>query len=257
MQNPETIDVGAIRRATALNQVQFANRFGIAIGTLRDWEQQRRIPDGPARVLLRLIAADPSWVSGALGARAPDAAAEPLDPLAAYLEQWRTQEGPDVDLDAFLFRATITLIAVTIDAEFRRLARSVGLTVGDLRVLLALRRAPAPHELRPTDLFRQLLVTSGAISKQVQRLERRGLVRRRAPGGGDASVFIRMTAKGERLVRAAIVQRRSAYRDSGPAFARIPAKEREQGLRFLRDVVAGLGAGRARPIRPSRASRAR
>jgi DNA-binding MarR family transcriptional regulator len=258
MNDERSVDVRAIRTATALNQTQFASRFGIAVGTLRDWEQRRRAPEGPARVLLRLIAADPAWVSGTLGARTAIVQSVPRDPLATYLEQWRAQEGPQVDLDAFVFRATITLIAVTIDAEFRQLARSVGLTVGDLRVLFALRRAPEPHELRPADLLRQLLVTSGAISKQLQRLEGRALVRRMRQRSGDSGVYIRLTAAGQRLVSAAIVHRRAAYRISGPAFARIAATEREQGLRFLRDVVAGLrdppgqraqsmSAGRGRP----------
>jgi len=221
-----------IRERLGLNQVQFARRFGIAVATVRDWEQGRRRPEGPAQTLLRMIAADPVSAQRLLG-ESEIAAPEERDPFASFVEQWRAQEEPQTDLDAFVFRAAITRIATTVDHEFRVLARGVGLSVGELRVLLALRRAPAPHALRPAELLRQLLVTSGAISKQIDRLERRRLVRR-------VRARAQLTVHGLRVVNDAMVKRRSAYQRSGPAFARIPASQRREGLRFLRAVVEKL-----------------
>ena len=55
-----------IRRALALTQEEFASRFAIPLGTLRDWEQGRSEPDQPARAYLRVIARDPEGVSRAL-----------------------------------------------------------------------------------------------------------------------------------------------------------------------------------------------
>jgi putative transcriptional regulator len=52
-------DVSAVRKKTALSQEDFARTFGVSLGTLRNWEQGRRAPDGPARVLLTLINRDP------------------------------------------------------------------------------------------------------------------------------------------------------------------------------------------------------
>jgi putative transcriptional regulator len=49
-----------------LSQSEFASRFGIALGTLQDWEQQRKRPEGPARVLLLVIDRDPDAVTRAL-----------------------------------------------------------------------------------------------------------------------------------------------------------------------------------------------
>jgi putative transcriptional regulator len=62
------IDVHAIRKRLGLSQAEFAARFGIPPGTLRDWEQGRRIPQGPARVLLKVIENDPKAVERALAA---------------------------------------------------------------------------------------------------------------------------------------------------------------------------------------------
>ena len=63
---PSDIDVKAIRMKLQLSQAEFANRFGIAPGTLRDWEQNRKRPDGPARVLLVVIDKEPEAVKRAL-----------------------------------------------------------------------------------------------------------------------------------------------------------------------------------------------
>ena len=56
------VDIKAIRKALGKTQPQFANAFHIPVGTLRDWEQGRRVPDAPARTLLSIIAADPLGV---------------------------------------------------------------------------------------------------------------------------------------------------------------------------------------------------
>jgi putative transcriptional regulator len=58
--------VAVIRRAMMLTQEQFAERFAIPIGTLRDWEQGRSEPDATAKAYLRVIAAAPETVAGAL-----------------------------------------------------------------------------------------------------------------------------------------------------------------------------------------------
>ena len=53
------IDIKAIRKATGKTQEQFAATYRIPRGTLRDWEQGRRVPDAPARALLTIISRDP------------------------------------------------------------------------------------------------------------------------------------------------------------------------------------------------------
>jgi putative transcriptional regulator len=57
-----------LRRALGLTQEEFAARYHIPIGTLRDWEQGRSEPDQPARAYLHVIATDPEGVRRALEA---------------------------------------------------------------------------------------------------------------------------------------------------------------------------------------------
>lgn len=63
---PADVDVQAIRKRLKLSQDRFAARFGIQSSTVRDWEQGRRKPEGPARVLLMVIDKEPNAVERAL-----------------------------------------------------------------------------------------------------------------------------------------------------------------------------------------------
>lgn len=58
-----TISVAAIRRRTGLSQSAFAASIGVPEGTLINWEQGRRLPPGPAKVLLALLAKKPNLVA--------------------------------------------------------------------------------------------------------------------------------------------------------------------------------------------------
>lgn len=60
--NFEPIDVQSIRKRYGLSQDKFAKLLGISVGTLRNWEQGRRKPEGSARVLLRVAAKHPEAV---------------------------------------------------------------------------------------------------------------------------------------------------------------------------------------------------
>jgi putative transcriptional regulator len=61
-----TPQVRIIRRALGLSQEEFAKRFHIPLGTLRDWEQGRKDPDTAARAYLRVIGHNPTAVTEAL-----------------------------------------------------------------------------------------------------------------------------------------------------------------------------------------------
>ncbi len=62
------LDVRAVRALTKLSQPRFAELLSIEVSTLRNWEQGRRVPTGPARALLRAIRADPVAIIKALNA---------------------------------------------------------------------------------------------------------------------------------------------------------------------------------------------
>ena len=65
---PPMPDVGLLRRRLKLSQAGFASRFGFSVATVRNWEQGRVVADGPARILLAVIATEPQAVIRALHA---------------------------------------------------------------------------------------------------------------------------------------------------------------------------------------------
>src|SRR5215471_13995480 len=62
-------DVRAVRQLYGLSQTRFAALLGISPGTLRNWEQGRRKPEGTARILLRVVAKHPEAVLDVVSAR--------------------------------------------------------------------------------------------------------------------------------------------------------------------------------------------
>ena len=63
---PEQVDVKAIRQQMGLTQPAFANRFGLSLYTLRNWEQGKRQPDPAARAYLKVIEKAPDVVAKVL-----------------------------------------------------------------------------------------------------------------------------------------------------------------------------------------------
>jgi putative transcriptional regulator len=64
------VNVFKLRKRLGLTQEAFAGRYRIPVGTLRDWEQGRKMPDAPARAYLLVIEKDPETVAGLLGSAA-------------------------------------------------------------------------------------------------------------------------------------------------------------------------------------------
>jgi putative transcriptional regulator len=62
---PRAADVPEIRKALGYSQEEFASLMGVSVGTLRNWEQARREPHGPARSLLLVASTNPAAVRGA------------------------------------------------------------------------------------------------------------------------------------------------------------------------------------------------
>jgi putative transcriptional regulator len=66
VQRAPVVDVRTVRQKLGLSQSQFAARFGFTPATVKNWEQGRTQPDGPARILLAVIAHHPEAVEDAL-----------------------------------------------------------------------------------------------------------------------------------------------------------------------------------------------
>lgn len=116
------------------------------------------------------------------------------------MEQWGRHR-PDLDASPILVVGRIARVDAKLEAALRPPFAAEGLANGDFDVLAALRRAGDAAALRPAELSRALLVTTGAITKRLHRLEQRDLVRRDPEGVDDRrGTLVRLTPAGRRFV---------------------------------------------------------
>ena len=119
--------------------------------------------------------------------------------MAAIVADWRT-ERPDEDASPMLVVGRIFRLAQLMDGPLLPLFAEAGLVNGEFDILAALRRAGRPYARTPRELQRAMMVTSGAITKQVDRLEAKGLVTRGPDPRDGRSRTVALTATGRRLV---------------------------------------------------------
>lgn len=122
-----------------------------------------------------------------------------LDEVDRLLADWR-RERPDLDLAPLAVMSRLSRLARRLDAERKDVFESFGLEGWSFDVLAALRRTGAPYELPPRILLRQTLVSSGAMTNRIDRLEAAGLVARRPDPHDRRGVLVRLTAPGRRRV---------------------------------------------------------
>src|SRR5260221_2610967 len=113
--------------------------------------------------------------------------------------QWQRERG-DLDLSSFLLAIYLMRLGTMIERDFDRLCqRDYRVSGSDMRVLFALRRGGPPYVKRPTDLFKALVVTSGAMTKKVDRLATLGMVERVQDPGPLGGVSHPLTGKKVRV----------------------------------------------------------
>jgi DNA-binding MarR family transcriptional regulator len=126
-----------------------------------------------------------------------------MDQVDVIVSQW-ADERPDVDASPMHVVGRVTRLAADLDQMLAPIFAAHGLGDGEFDVLASLRRSGGAYELSPGDLGASMMVTSGAVTKRIDRLERAGLVTRHVSEQDARARLIRLTAAGRRLVDTAI-----------------------------------------------------
>jgi DNA-binding MarR family transcriptional regulator len=121
------------------------------------------------------------------------------DHVDEILDQW-ARERPDLDASPIGLIGRLHRLADVLNLELRPVFADAGLGEGDFDVLVTLRRHGAPYELTPSELGASTMVTSSAVTKRIDRLERGGLVTRTVSDADARSRRIRLTDQGLALV---------------------------------------------------------
>jgi DNA-binding MarR family transcriptional regulator len=121
------------------------------------------------------------------------------DYVERILNQWLLQR-PDLDMSPVGIVGRTYRLTRVLERALSETFDNANLNRGGFDVLAALRRAGAPHQLSPTELHNSLLITSGAMTNRIDRLEEAGLVKRLPAPDDRRALLISLTDEGKRLV---------------------------------------------------------
>jgi DNA-binding MarR family transcriptional regulator len=161
------------------------------------------------------------------------------DHIDRILAQWR-RERPDLDVAPMgllgrLFRA----VQLADSALAEPLAGTYGLQPGWFDLLAALRRTGTPYELSPTQLMRATMLSSGGMTKRLDRLADAGLVRRRPDPDDRRGTLVGLTRRGKTIIDKAVA---THVANEDRLLRSFSAADRRTLDRLLRTLLADLEA---------------
>ena len=159
------------------------------------------------------------------------------DRIDRILAQWK-RERPDLEARAMGIVGRIQRAASALRPLLDRTHDESGLTGESFDVLASLQRSGPPYQLSPTELYREMMLTSGAMTNRIDRLEESGLVTRRPDPADRRGTLVRLTAKGKALIDAAATKH---FANESRLLAALTAREQQQLTDLLRKVLVTLG----------------
>lgn len=166
--------------------------------------------------------------------RAAERVREAADHVDRAMAQW-ARELPDIEIKGanVLNRARRVVLESRRDIEAN--FRAHGLDAGEFDVLATLRRAGAPYALRPTELYKSLMISSGGLTARLDKLTEAGLIRR-YPSPEDArSLMVELTPAGKKKIEAAF---RADMEIENKMVQSLSDSERAELVRLLRKLTA-------------------
>ncbi|SEG99840.1 DNA-binding transcriptional regulator, MarR family [Nonomuraea solani] len=159
------------------------------------------------------------------------------DHVDLVLRQWGAQR-PDLDVSPMGVLGRLSRLQQVVSAEQRRTFAAHGLDTASFDVLATLRRSDPPHRLTPNELMRASMVTSGAVTQRLDRLESRGLVVRTPSESDGRGVHVTLTEEGRALIDRVLPDHLDTEQR---LLAALPEEERQALAGTLRVLLESLG----------------
>jgi DNA-binding MarR family transcriptional regulator len=156
-----------------------------------------------------------------------------MDEIDRIVEQWN-RERPDLDVSPTHTLQRMTRLSLLQGASFARVFAPYGISFGEYLVLAALRRAGPPYRMNPTRLFNSVILSSGAMTNRLDRLEAMGLVERQPDPTDRRGRLVALTNRGREVVDAAVVDH---LENEQTLLGSLGAGEREQLAGLLRKLL--------------------
>ncbi|MGD8867931.1 MAG: MarR family transcriptional regulator [Gemmatimonadales bacterium] len=160
------------------------------------------------------------------------------DTVDRLSDKWG-RERPDLDVSGLGITSRISLLCKVLSREDSKALGPLGLAPWAADVLLALRRQGPPYQLTPTDLSNVTLLTSGAMTTRLDRLEAAGYVRRNSDTQDRRSIQVVLTETGVELADRAIAVRLAKVET---ILAPLSEEERDATARSLRKLLLAAGS---------------
>lgn len=125
------------------------------------------------------------------------------DHVDLLIDQWR-QVRPDLDLGAMATFGRLGRLSTFAGRSIESVFERHGLATGEFDVLAALFRGGPPHQMKPTDLARTLMLSPAGMTNRLDRLEAAGSIERRADPGDRRSLLVALTDAGRAVVERAV-----------------------------------------------------
>jgi DNA-binding MarR family transcriptional regulator len=159
------------------------------------------------------------------------------DAVDRVLTQWHA-ERPDLDVSAMGVIGRLSRASALLDRQIGRILADYGLQPGEFDLLATLRRSGAPYQLTVGQLLKSTMVTSGAVTHRLNRLDDKGLVTRDLDPSNRRSVLVALTTKGLHLVDQALP---AHVANEQHLLACLTSQKQEALAGLLRELLLGLG----------------
>jgi DNA-binding MarR family transcriptional regulator len=159
-----------------------------------------------------------------------------VDHIDSIDAAWR-RERPDVGVAPLALFGRVFRTAALADAHLGAGLARLDLQPGWFDLLAALRRAGKPYELNPTQLMHATMLSSGGMTKRLDRLAAAGLVERRPDPSDRRGTLVRLTARGRKTIDAALPVH---VANEARLLAGLSAQERRSLDSLLRKLLAKL-----------------
>jgi DNA-binding MarR family transcriptional regulator len=166
------------------------------------------------------------------------------DAVDRIVAQW-ARERPELDTGPMSVIGRVHRLGALLEAELRPVFAEVGLGNGDFDVLATLRRAGPPFRLSPSELSDSAMVTSGAVTKRVDRLVAKGLVQRTVSASDGRGREIQLTPEGRTLTDEVVVRH---WANEDRLLSALEPEERLQLVGLLRRLLLDVDGPAAGPV---------
>lgn len=172
-----------------------------------------------------------------LGGKQSDLKAVMSDRAKKVQTDWQ-RERPDINADVMALVGRLLEAAHVLEREWLSpLAQRYELQPGEFDVIATLRRSGPPYALTPTALYESLMLSSGAMTNRLDRLERRGLIERQRSTSDRRSVTVQLTRHGLELIDELLPIH---VANEEQAMASLSSKDQKNLDRLLQQLLSGL-----------------